>query len=90
MSQHKVEPKTDPLHKEVITIRPPTTTRDPIRITIMQRATDKGEIAMATANLSGLIPDYFEKPDLLEDIGKAFFVAAYFMRRYNKNVKNGK
>ena len=78
------------IQREVITVRPFTSTREAIRITITQKETDSGELALASWNIGGKIPHYGEKPDILEDLGRLFFVAAYYIRKFNKTVKNGK
>jgi len=90
MDQAKEEQTTSgEVNREVITIRPTTTTREAIRLTITQRVADNGEIALATAVLSGKIPSYFEKPEIMEDVAKALLNGAYFMRKFNKKI-NGK
>ena len=87
MDQNTTTKRPSEIRREVITIRPTTTTRAAIRITITQRQNEDQEIAMSTASISGDIPSYLEKPDLLEDLGRAFFVAAHFMRLWNRHVK---
>lgn len=82
--------KPGEIRREVFTIRPTTTTREAIRLTVSQRENDNKELALASWVLSGSIPIYGEKPDLLEDIGRLFFVAAYYIRKWNRYVKNGK
>ena len=76
----------DEIHREVINVRQTTTTREAIRITISQRTADNGELALSTANISGHVPAYFEKPDFLEDLAMAMIIAAYHMRKWNKRV----
>jgi hypothetical protein len=71
---------------EVITIRPTTTTRAAIRITVSQRVANNGEIAVATAVLSGKIDAYYEKPEIMEDVAIALINAAYIMRKLNKRA----
>lgn len=82
--------KTSELFKEVFTIRPTTTTRPAMRLTVAQRVAEDGEIAMATASLSQHFPTYFEKPDILEDMAMEMIRAAGVMRKLNKRVRNGK
>lgn len=72
--------------REVITIRPTTTTREAIRITVSQRVANNGEIALATAVLSGKIDAYYEKPEIMEDVAIALINAAFVMRKLNKRV----
>lgn len=86
----KLDDGSKEIAKEVFTIRPTTTTRPAIRITVTQRVADDGDIAMATASFSQTIPDYFEKPDILEDVAMEMIRAAGAMRRLNRRVKNGK
>lgn len=74
------------LAHEVITIRPTTTTREAIRITVTQRVANNGEIALATAVLSGHIDVYYEKPEIMEDVAIGLINAAYVMRKLNKRV----
>lgn len=85
----KPSKKLSEIAREEFIIRPLTTTRKAIKITVLQRVTDTSEIALATASLDGAIPAYFEKPDLLEDMGMEFIRAAGAMRKLNKKVKNG-
>jgi len=78
------------VHHEEIVIRPATTTRQAIKITLTQRATKENEFAMSTAVLSGHLDIYYEKPDILLDIANNLIYAALVMRRLNKKVRNGK
>jgi len=78
------------IRREVINVRPTTTTREAIRITVAQREADNHELALATAIISGVVPVYVESPDFMEDLGKAYIAGAYFMRKFNKHVENGR
>ena len=83
----------DPIREvrhEVINVRQTTTTRDAIRITVSQRYADNGELALATALLSGRIPMYVESAEFMEDLGMALIIAAYHMRKWNKYVDGKK
>lgn len=78
------------IFKEVIIIRPTTTTREQLSITVTQRIANNGEIALATATLSKHLDTYFEKPDLIKDTANKMIYAAELMMKLNKKVKNGK
>ena len=87
MDDAKSEPKTgDEIRREVITVRHTTTTREAIRITVSQRVADNGELALATATITGMIPTYYEKPDLMEDYAMALINSAFIVRKFNKHV----
>lgn len=92
MQQQNEPQKLGPqeIAKEVFIIRPTTTTRPVIKLTVTQRVTDDGEIAMSTSIFSQSLPVYYEKPDILEDIAMEMIRAAGVMRRLNKKVRNGK
>jgi 3-polyprenyl-4-hydroxybenzoate decarboxylase len=74
------------IRREVITVRHTTTTREAIRITVSQRIADNGELALATATITGHMPSYYEKPDLMEDLAMALINSAYIARKFNKHV----
>ena len=78
------------IQREVITVRPFTSTREAIRITVTQKKNEEGEPVLASWNIAGKFPYYGEKPDILEDLGRLCFVAAFYIRKFNKAVKNGK
>ena len=85
--ESKAEPRAgDEIRREVITVRHTTTTREAIRITVSQRVADNGELALATATISGFLPTYFEKPDLMEDVAMALINSAFIVRKFNKHV----
>ncbi len=91
MSKNIKDAKEDSeIFREVIVIRPTTTTRPPFTITITQRIANNNEIAMSTAVLSRQLDVYHEKPNLLKDIACKLIYAAEVMEKLNKKVKNGK
>ena len=78
------------IFREVITIRPTTTTRPPFTITVQQRVAENNEVALSTAVYSRALDLYHEKPELMEDTANSMIYAARLMRKLNKKVKNGK
>lgn len=87
MDEVKADAKAgNEVNREVITVRPTTTTREAIRITVSHRIADNGELALATASITGMMPTYYEKPDLMEDLAMALINSAFIMRKFNKHV----
>jgi len=78
------------IFREVIVIRPNTTTRQAFSITVTQRIANNGEIAMATAMFSRALDLYHEKPALIRDTANKMIYVAELIERLNKKVKNGK
>ena len=88
--QIRQDDRSQEIFREVITIRPTTSTRPSFTITITQRIADNGETAMATAIVSKQFDIYYEKPNFMKDFANKMIYAAELMEKLNKRVKNGK
>lgn len=89
----RIQPFNDPneVHREVVTVRLPTETRDPVRIIVSQIITAAGDLALCSITIHGLTsePLYYEKPDILEDLAIAIIRATGHARKWNYHVKSG-
>lgn len=79
------------VYDEII-IRPPTGTKETIKIVIAQKQDEDGNPALASAVVTGIkMPWLLEKPDIMEDIAMGLIRAAGQIRQLNQKVKkNGK
>lgn len=78
---------TNLIHKKVFTVRLPTSTRPPLRITVTQVIAPNGELALAQASIIGAVAPYLEKPEYMKDLAHKLHCAAGEMEELNKNVK---
>lgn len=88
-----IAPKPDKgeIFRKTYTIRPPTQTREPIRIMISQSVNAQNEITMSSAVITGFkTPLLIEKPDILRDMALDLIRAWGDMEDRNKLVNNGK
>lgn len=83
--------KKGEIFRKVYTIRPPTDSREPIRIFVSQSVNEDNEINMTSAVITGFkSPLLIEKPDLLRDLILDLARAWGDMVDRNKLVNNGK
>ena len=79
--------KNSTIHKKNFTVNLPTSTREPLRITVTQVIAPNGEVALSQAVIIGRVADYLEKPDFMKRLAHKLHCAAGYMEELNENVK---
>jgi hypothetical protein len=73
-------------HKRVFYVRHTTNTRDAIYITVLQRYTMDGRLALPTITISGTVPAHLESYQFVIDFAERFLLAGLEAREWAKKV----